>query len=136
MTRIIKKYKNRRLYDTEISQYITIEDLQRYVIEGVDFSVEDAKGKDITTVVLLQIFVEMESGSTQFLSKDMLRQLIVASQHPMSQSYKDGLSKFFDTIGQSVQNNPYLKDYKKASDAWQKNTEEMFKQWKGFLDKF
>ena len=42
MTRLIKKYKNRRLYDTETSQYITLEELQRYVVDGVQFSVEDS----------------------------------------------------------------------------------------------
>ena len=77
MTRLIKKYKNRRLYDTEISQYITVEDLQKYVLDGLAFRVEDSVSKeDITSATLLQIFVEMEEGPTKFLSPEMLRQLI------------------------------------------------------------
>lgn len=63
MTRLIKKYKNRRLYDTEISQYITVEQLQKYVVDGIDFKIEDSEtGKDLTNSVLLQIIVEMEAG--------------------------------------------------------------------------
>lgn len=90
MVRLIKKYKNRRLYDTEISQYITVETLQKYVVEGLEFKVEDAEsGKDITNSILLQIIVEMESGSTQFLSPMILRQIICLANHPMqSQSLK------------------------------------------------
>ena len=67
MARLIKKYKNRRLYDTEKSQYITVEELQSYVIEGLPFRVEDSSsGKDITNVALLQIFVEMEVARASF----------------------------------------------------------------------
>ena len=58
MTRLIKKYKNRRLYDTEKSQYITVEELQRYVIDNIPVRVEDSASKeDITNATLLQIFV-------------------------------------------------------------------------------
>ena len=90
MTRLIKKYKNRRLYDTETSQYITVDDLQRYVIDGMSFRVEDSTTKeDITTSTLLQIFVEMEAGPTKFLSPEMLRQLICLAHHPMNQSLKE-----------------------------------------------
>ena len=76
MSRRIKKYKNRRLYDTELSQYITVEDLQRYVIDGVAFRVEDSSsGKDLTNATLLQIFVELEASSSDFFSSEILRQL-------------------------------------------------------------
>ena len=56
MTRLIKKYKNRRLYDMDNSQYITLEDLKQYVLKGYDFRVEDSTtGNDITNANLLQI---------------------------------------------------------------------------------
>ncbi|WP_017169070.1 polyhydroxyalkanoate synthesis regulator DNA-binding domain-containing protein, partial [Xanthomonas phaseoli] len=54
--RIIKKYPNRRLYDTEISSYITIEDVRQLIIDGEEFEVRDAKtGEDLSRAVLLQI---------------------------------------------------------------------------------
>ncbi len=90
MTRLIKKYKNRRLYDTEISQYITVEQLQKYVVDGIDFKIEDSEtGKDLTNSVLLQIIVEMEAGPTQFLSSEILRQIISLANHPMHVSFKE-----------------------------------------------
>lgn len=89
MTRLIKKYKNRRLYDTETSQYITLEQLQDYVIKGILFKVEDSlTEKDITNIVLLQIIVEMEAGATQFFSSNILRQIINLANHPMHASHK------------------------------------------------
>ncbi len=68
-TRIIKKYPNRRLYDTEISSYITIEDVRQLILDGEDFEVRDAKsGDDLTRSVLLQIIAE-PMLSTQLLSQ-------------------------------------------------------------------
>ena len=53
--RIIKKYPNRRLYDTEISSYITIEDVRQLIVDGESFEVRDAKtGEDLTRQVLLR----------------------------------------------------------------------------------
>ena len=73
--RIIKKYPNRRLYDTEISSYITIEDVRQLIVDGESFEVRDAKtGADLTRTVLLQIITEQEQHegepilSTQLLS--------------------------------------------------------------------
>ena len=57
--RVIKKYPNRRLYDTEISSYITLEDVRKLVLEQVPFCVRDAKSNDdITRSILLQIILE------------------------------------------------------------------------------
>ncbi|MBV2208255.1 MAG: polyhydroxyalkanoate synthesis repressor PhaR [Thermomonas sp.] len=75
--RIIKKYPNRRLYDTEISSYITIEDVRQLIIDGDEFQVRDAKtGEDLTRQVLLQIITEHESEGQPMLSTQMLSQLI------------------------------------------------------------
>lgn len=135
-TRLIKKYKNRRLYDTEISRYITVEELQRYVIDGVSFRVEDsATKKDITNATLLQILVEMEGGPTQFLSSDILRQLIYLANHPMSQSLKILLSQMVSTIEKQVQTNPYLPDFQQANDALNQQMQQMLNQWQGFFKK-
>ncbi|VXB24967.1 conserved hypothetical protein [Luteimonas sp. 9C] len=75
--RIIKKYPNRRLYDTEISSYITIEDVRQLIVDGEDFEVRDAKsGNDITRSVLLQIISEHESDGEPVLSTQLLSQII------------------------------------------------------------
>ena len=61
--RIIKKYPNRRLYDTETSSYITLQDVKKLVLEHIEFRVEDAKTKDdLTRSILLQIILEEESA--------------------------------------------------------------------------
>ncbi|KTC87900.1 MULTISPECIES: polyhydroxyalkanoate synthesis regulator DNA-binding domain-containing protein [Legionella] len=134
MSRLIKKYKNRRLYDTEKSQYITVEELQTYVIDGLPFRVEDSTtGNDITTATLLQIFVEMESGPTQFLTHEMLRQLIILSHHPMSKSFKSMLEQMFSGMEKSLGKNVYLNDYQKAADDWNQQMQQLMKQWQGFF---
>ncbi len=75
--RVIKKYPNRRLYDTEISSYITIEDVRQLIIEGEDFEVRDAKsGEDLTRQVLLQIIAEHEQDGEPMLSTQLLSQII------------------------------------------------------------
>jgi polyhydroxyalkanoate synthesis repressor PhaR len=73
----IKKYANRRLYDTESSTYITLDRLAQMVREGRDFEVVDAKtGEDITRQVLTQIIVEEEAHGTTMLPINFLKQLI------------------------------------------------------------
>ena len=74
---IIKKYANRRLYNTKSSSYITLDDLSRMTREGIDFQVLDAKtGNDITHQILTQIIMEEESHGEQMLPISFLRQLI------------------------------------------------------------
>ena len=75
--RIIKKYPNRRLYDTEISSYITIEDVRQLIVDGESFEVRDAKtGDDLTRQVLLQIITEHEQDGQPMLSTQLLSQMI------------------------------------------------------------
>jgi polyhydroxyalkanoate synthesis repressor PhaR len=74
---IIKKYANRRLYNTDTSTYVTLEDLAEMVRGNRDFVVYDAKsGEDLTHAVLTQIIVEQESRGTNLLPIGFLRQLI------------------------------------------------------------
>jgi polyhydroxyalkanoate synthesis repressor PhaR len=76
-TRIIKKYPNRRLYDTEISKYITLDDVRRLVMDSVDFSVMDVKtDEDLTRGILLQIISEQEHDGEPFFSTSALSQII------------------------------------------------------------
>jgi polyhydroxyalkanoate synthesis repressor PhaR len=75
--RLIKKYPNRRLYDTESSSYITLEDVKKLVREQVEFKVEDAKTQeDLTRSILLQIILEEEARGTPMFSSDMLSRII------------------------------------------------------------
>ncbi len=76
--RTIKKYPNRRLYDTATSSYITLEDVKKLVLDHIEFKVENAKTKeDLTRAILLQIILEEESGNgTPMFSSDALTQII------------------------------------------------------------
>jgi polyhydroxyalkanoate synthesis repressor PhaR len=77
-TRLIKKYPNRRLYDTKTSSYITLADVKQMVLKQEEFQVVDAKaGDDLTRAILLQIILEEESsGGLPMFSSDLLSQLI------------------------------------------------------------
>ena len=75
--RIIKKYPNRRLYDTANSGYITLADVKQMVLAFIDFQVIDAKsGDDLTRGILLQIILEEESAGIPMFSSEMLSQMI------------------------------------------------------------
>jgi polyhydroxyalkanoate synthesis repressor PhaR len=75
--RVIKKYANRRLYDTEESRYVALEDIRQLVMDGMHFRIVDAQGgEDITRSILLQIIVEQEEKGQPILSTHLLEQLI------------------------------------------------------------
>ncbi|WP_275098361.1 polyhydroxyalkanoate synthesis repressor PhaR [Sedimenticola hydrogenitrophicus] len=75
--RIIKKYPNRRLYDTELSRYITLSDIRELVMSGMDFQVVDTNtNEDLTRSILLQIMLDEESGGAPLFSAKMLSQII------------------------------------------------------------
>ena len=76
-TRLIKKYPNRRLYDTKTSSYITLADVKQMVLKNEDFQVLDAKSnEDLSRQILLQIILDEESGGVPMFSSDLLSQLI------------------------------------------------------------
>ena len=82
--RILKKYPNRRLYDTQTSSYITLADVKRMVLDGVDFEVHDAKTQeDLTRSILLQIILEEETGGVPMFSTQALAQIIRFYGHTM-----------------------------------------------------
>jgi len=75
--RLIKKYPNRRLYDTRTSTYITLADVKQLVLGNEEFQVVDAKsGDDLTRAILLQIILEEESGGSPMFTSDVLTQFI------------------------------------------------------------
>ncbi len=75
--RLIKKYPNRRLYDTKTSSYITLVDVKQMVLKQEEFQAVDAKtGDDLTRQILLQIILEEESGGSPMFTSDALSQMI------------------------------------------------------------
>ena len=110
--RIIKKYPNRRLYDTANSGYITLADVKQMVLENIDFQVVDAKsGDDLTRAILLQIILDEESGGLPMFSSEMLAQMI----------------RFYGTAQQTVIGS-YMEQNVKAFLAIQKKLQDQAKQ--------
>jgi polyhydroxyalkanoate synthesis repressor PhaR len=121
-TVIIKKYANRRLYNTKSSSYITLDHLAKMTREGVDFKVVDAKtGADITHQILTQIIMEEETVSgEQMLPVNFLRQLIGMYGNSMQglvphyleasmEQFRSNQSKLREAFESSLGNNPLAK---------------------------
>jgi len=100
--RILRKYTNRRLYDTSRSCYVTLEDVKELVLSGETFQVQDSKtGQDLTRNILLQIIAEQEAeGHGTLLTNQVLQQLIRFYGDPMqgmmSQYLEQSISAFLD----------------------------------------
>src|SRR3569833_1238156 len=118
---LIKKYENRRLYDSSNSRYVNIEDIAQMVREGADVQVIDAaNGDDISRQVLAQIIMEDAKTPNSNFPLDVLRQLVIAS----GQAGKDGFTKYMRTMSEMYQNayramNPALNPL----DLFQRRTE-------------
>jgi polyhydroxyalkanoate synthesis repressor PhaR len=123
--RILKKYPNRRLYDTQTSAYITLADVKKMVLEGDPFEVRDAKsGDDLTRSILLQIILEEETGGVPMFSTQMLAQIIRFYGHAMQgmmgtwleknlQALTEMQAAFAPTAGKALYETPAL-----APEAW------------------
>jgi polyhydroxyalkanoate synthesis repressor PhaR len=97
--RILKKYPNRRLYDTQTSSYITLADVKKMVLTGEDFVVRDAKTSDeLTRSILLQIILEEETGGVPMFSSQMLAQIIRFYGHAMQGMMGSYLEKNLQTF--------------------------------------
>lgn len=120
-TVIIKKYANRRLYNTRSSSYITLEHLAKMTREGVDYKVLDAKsGSDITHTILTQIIMEEESNGEQMLPVNFLRELISMYGNQMQsliphyleasmENFRANQAKLAKAFEDSLGNNPLAK---------------------------
>lgn len=138
--RIIKKYPNRRLYDTEISKYITLEDVKELVLSGIDFCVKDVKtDEDLTRNILLQIISEQEHDGDPMFSTQTLTQLIRFYGNAYQAAFSDYLQKslelfttqqeqFQEKLQETVQNNPFS--------AMSKMTETNLQLWQQVQDNF
>jgi polyhydroxyalkanoate synthesis repressor PhaR len=122
--RVIKKYPNRRVYDTHLSKYIKIDDLREMIIEGIEFNVIDTKTKeDVTRSVLLQIILEQESENNPLFSSDNLKHFIRYYDHNHSVMFSAYLTQSLQFFNQ--QQDQLNQQF---SDLLTKNPVENFKQ--------
>lgn len=92
--RLIKKYPNRRLYDTSESRYITLEEVREMVLKEIPFKVVDRQSsEDITRNILLQIIMEQESGGAPLFSADVLSRFI----RNYGEATRSGFTEYLDT---------------------------------------
>jgi polyhydroxyalkanoate synthesis repressor PhaR len=98
-TRLIKKYPNRRLYDTQTSSYITLQEVKAFVVAGEIFKVVEAKSnEDLTRSILLQIILEEESGGVPMFSEVALANIIRFYGHAMQGFMGNYLEKNVQTF--------------------------------------
>ena len=118
--RVLKKYPNRRLYDTQSSSYITLADVKQMVLAGDDFEVRDAKtAEDLTRSILLQIILEEESGGVPMFTAATLSQIIRfyghAMQGVMGSMLEQNMSTFAELQKNFVAQSAGLYDPKRLS---------------------
>ena len=141
--RVIKKYPNRRLYDTTESKYVTLSDVRKLVLDGVSFCVIDKKSDaDITRNILLQIIIEQEEEGEPLFTTEVLEQIIgfygnsvqgVAGDF-LSQSlelFRDQQNRFQNQMKDAMQANPMSSAFndlaKQNLDLWQQMQDSFFK---------
>ena len=122
--RLIKKYPNRRLYDTQTSTYITLADVKQLVLDNENFQVVDAKStEDLTRPILLQIILEEEAGGMPMFSAVMLSQIIRfygnAMQGMMGSYLEKNIQAFIDIQGKlSEQSKAFYETNKIGPEMW------------------
>ena len=100
---IIKKYANRRLYNTATGEFVTLEDLRAMVTRNEKFSVKDAKsGEDITSSTLAQIIADQEGKGEHLLPDDILRQIIAFYEQGLSSNYNEFLRNSMASFSQNA----------------------------------
>ena len=105
--RIIKKYPNRRLYDTVESRYITLSDIRRLVVEHIDFIVIDKKTQsDITRSILLQVIAEQEHCNSPIMSREFLSQVIRSYGTPVQTGMAGYLEQSVRQFPQGISQSP------------------------------
>lgn len=141
--RVIKKYPNRRLYDTAESNYVTLNDVRQLVLEGVGFCVIDKKtGNDITRNILLQIIIEQEEDGEPMFTTDVLEQLIGFYGNSVQgmagdfirnnlKLFQEQQEQFQSQISDAFQHNPVASAFKEVTKRnlalWQQMQDTFFK---------
>lgn len=141
--RVIKKYPNRRIYDTQDSKYIKVEDIRDMIVDGESFVVLDSKtGKDVTRSVLLQLIIEQESEKNPLFTTENLKTFIryygQVPHQPFAEFMDQSLSffqhqqeQFREGFSGMMENSPM----KAFSDMSKKNMEMWEKMAEGFYGK-
>jgi len=123
VTRLIKKYPNRRLYDTHASSYITLADVKQLVLDHEEFTVVDSKtDEDITRSILLQIILEEESGQVPIFSANALAHIIrfygTAMQGVMGNYIEQNIQAFIDIQDRMAEQSKGLYGGQLSPEAW------------------
>ena len=138
--RLIKKYANRRLYDTEASAHVTLDGIRELIVAGHDVKiVDDTSGDDITRTILLQIIAEREQAGRPMLDADFLMRIIRLYGNPMADMVGEFLSKSFDTfMEQQLQFREQMRQALAATplETVQNLTAENLKAWQAMQDAF
>ena len=123
--RVLKKYPNRRLYDTATSSYITLAQVKELVMQAEPFVVRDAKtGEDLTRSILLQIILEEEAGGSPIFTEAVLRNIIRFYGHAMQGFFGANLENSIQAFADMQQK---MMDNAPGMDGWQKAMQEMMR---------
>jgi polyhydroxyalkanoate synthesis repressor PhaR len=129
---LIRKYPNRRLYDTARKRFVNLGDVHRMLLEGETIRVVEAEsGEDVTRAVLLQIIVERETGAERLLSNELLESIVRfygGMMQEMMARYLDESVNFFvrrqrewpASVQQFVENNPMTALLRQNLESWQR----------------
>jgi polyhydroxyalkanoate synthesis repressor PhaR len=138
--RIIKKYPNRRVYDTHLSKYIKVVDLRDMIINGIEFKVIDSKTKeDVTRSVLLQIILEQESDNNPLFSSENLLHFIRYYDHSNSAIFSAYLTQSLQFFNQQQdQLNQQFADLltRNPVDNFNQFNQQNIDMWQGFQKQF
>jgi polyhydroxyalkanoate synthesis repressor PhaR len=140
--RVIKKYPNRRLYDTQDSAYVTLAQIRELVLRHDAFEVRDAKtGDDVTRAILLQIILEAEAGSGPMFSQAALANMIrfhgMAMQAPMGQLIESNLQAMLSAQEKLQSLNPLaaginpMQTMSRFSQTLSEQSEQWLRAWSG-----
>ena len=125
--RVLKKYPNRRLYDTATSSYITLAQVKELVMQAEPFVVRDDKtGEDLTRSILLQIILEEEAGGSPIFTEAVLRNIIRFYGHAMQGFFGANLENSIQAFADMQQK---MMDNAPGMDGWQKAMQEMMRNY-------
>jgi len=129
-TIIINKYSSRRLYNTNSSEYVTLDDLCRLINEGKNFKIIDKdSGKDITNQYLLQIISDLENKEGNVFPQDVLKEIILSYNNTAQKFMPEILSKTFEVFHQQQQS--FLKAFNSPAEENKssENSTAFFEEW-------
>lgn len=138
--RLIKKYPNRRLYDTEESRYITLTDVQKLVRDGMEIRVMDTQsGDDITRGILIQIITEQEASGNPMFTTDVLTRFIRFYDESLQDAFSSFLDQTLKLYAEQQQQMQSQMDQLLPGEAlqtWAELTERNIELWREMQDSF